>query len=241
MKDFRKIAQSICQKHIATDNVPVKIEEDEWYEYIDEEGIARMKKRDKPIEEQIETLIRNAKIPKGYRNKNVSDYRVNDIQSYRLKKGVVDYVNNFIELKKGTGLYIYSEANGSGKTHIVCACAVSLIKTYRINVKFSTVTEMLNDIKESFENNTPVLKRYQECDLLVLDDFGSEKKTEWSEETLFTILDYREKNELPTLYTSNIDIDNLKYNNRIKSRIKGHSLKLQAGNEDNRKLVETLI
>jgi len=240
MDNFKNITQNICQRHIEADNRPVKVEEEEWYEITDEQGIIRMKRKEKPLEEQIEILIHNAKIPKGYINKSVSDYKVDDPLSSELKNGVAEYVRSFTSIKKGTGLYIYSKANGSGKTHIACACAVALIKLYQIKVKFATVTEMLNDIKDSFKNNKPTLKRYQECDLLVLDDFGSEKITEWAEETVFTVLDYREKNELPIIYTSNIDINDLEYNSRIKSRINGHSYKLKASSVDNRKPLEKI-
>jgi len=241
MNNFNDKVQDICNKHLEAYNEPVRVEENEWYEYTDEEGIVRMKRKEKPLEAQIESLIHMSHLPREYINKTVSDYKVNNSLSANLKKSVADYVQNYSKLKNGTGLYIYSQANGSGKTHIACACAVALIKMYQIKVKFASVTEMLNDIKESFNYNTPVMKRYQECELLVLDDFGAEKITEWAEETVFTILDYREKNGLPIIYTSNIEIDELPYNNRIKSRIRGHSFKVEAGNEDNRNLLKNLI
>jgi DNA replication protein DnaC len=47
-----------------------------------------------------------------------------------------------------------------------------------------------------------VIKALLECDLLILDDIGAEKVTDWGEETLFNIIDDRDRKEFPIFYTS---------------------------------------
>ena len=186
-------------------------------------------------EEIIQLLIKYSGIPKGYQNKTVSDFQAKSALTSTLKSTVVKYVNEFSE-NNGAGLYIYSEQNGTGKTHLSCAAGIAIIKKYQSLPRFITVTEMTNKIKQAFDTNKDILKKYRECDLLIFDDFGSEKVTEWTEETVFSVLDYREKNILPTIFTSNLKVEDLKYNNRIKSRIRGNTASLKAGNIDHRKL-----
>jgi DNA replication protein DnaC len=43
-----------------------------------------------------------------------------------------------------------------------------------------------------------------ECDLLILDDIGAEKVTDWVEETIFNIIAGRYRKEFPIFYTSNL-------------------------------------
>jgi DNA replication protein DnaC len=61
------------------------------------------------------------------------------------------------------------------------------------------------------------------CDLLVLDDMGIEKRSEWLIEKLYQIIDYRWKMKKPMIVTSNIPLDKFDeaYSPQIKSRIYG--------------------
>ena len=74
---------------------------------------------------------------------------------------------------------------------------------------FQSVPELLQRIRSTFnsdnkENETQIMRALLECDLLILDDIGAEKTTEWVEEKLFNVIDGRYRKELPTLYTSNL-------------------------------------
>ncbi|MGG0260698.1 ATP-binding protein, partial [Bacillus mycoides] len=72
-----------------------------------------------------------------------------------------------------------------------------------------SVPELLQRIRSTFnsenkENESQIMRALLECDLLVLDDIGAEKATEWVEEKIFNIIDGRYRKEMPTLYTSNL-------------------------------------
>lgn len=53
------------------------------------------------------------------------------------------------------------------------------------------------------------METYRKCGLLILDDLGAEKPTEWVRERIFSIIDYRYGNMLPTWGTSNLTPDKL--------------------------------
>lgn len=128
-------------------------------------------------------------------------------------KIAMKYVKTFKEWN-GESLMIWGEP-GNGKTHLAAAIVNELSKKGYI-VVFQSVPELLQRIRSTFnsenkENETQIMRALLECDLLILDDIGAEKTTEWVEEKLFNIIDGRYRKELPTLYTSNLEPKELKH------------------------------
>ena len=56
---------------------------------------------------------------------------------------------------------------------------------------------------------------------LIVDDIGSQKKSDWTEEILFDLIDYRYNSRLPTVFTTNLMMNefNSIYHERISSRL----------------------
>ena len=58
-------------------------------------------------------------------------------------------------------------------------------------------------------NEEEVLTAYKTADLLVIDDLGKERATEWSVPILYRIINDRYENMLPTIITTNYNTDSL--------------------------------
>lgn len=93
---------------------------------------------------------------------------------------------------------------------------------------FTNTTELLAEFRNSYntpdQNETQILKKYKKVKLLVLDDFATEKTSEWANQMLYMVLNYRYENEKTTIYTSNFSLDELSKrlgDDRLTSRI-GH-------------------
>ena len=120
------------------------------------------------------------------------------------------------------GLYIWSKIKGSGKTFLACCLAGSIQAKFRKTVKFVSAVEYLQAVKESFKQGPEVTNRvfgYMNCDLLVLDDLGSEKQSEWADQELFRLIDHRANDGKPVIITSNVPMEALKCDGRISSRL----------------------
>lgn len=95
---------------------------------------------------------------------------------------------------------------GSGKTHLAAAIANNLTQK-GIPVLFGTFSEHLEHIREEFDTNgkRKYLSMMKTVSMLVIDDLGKEKKTEWSEQILFDVINYRYEHLLPFVLTTNMD------------------------------------
>jgi DNA replication protein DnaC len=118
------------------------------------------------------------------------------------------YVEGFEAFKQqGKGLLLHGPT-GTGKTFITACIANALIdKGYRVLMtSFSRVENTvfgLSDKQEYYDQ----LNKY---DLLILDDFGVERSTEYKQEIVYHVIDARTKANLPLIVTSNITAQELK-------------------------------
>lgn len=126
--------------------------------------------------------------------------------------------------KKGWGIYLYGK-NGSGKTYLACAVGNALLQQ-GIIVKYASVSDILVEIRSSYYNRADeveknIISKYADAEFLIIDDICSEtynKATEastFAQEKLFTIINKRNLNELPTFFISEFSIDDLQTEGHI--------------------------
>ncbi len=119
------------------------------------------------------------------------------------------YVENFEELKKdGKGLIFYGGV-GTGKTFIASAIANALYDK-DIPTMVTNFNNISNKLQESFEGKQAYMNSLNIFDLLVIDDFGSERKTEYMQEIIFNVIDSRYRSGKPILITTNLDLEAIK-------------------------------
>lgn len=138
------------------------------------------------------------------------------------QKNIVNaFVKNFRTFQReGRGLYFYSSTKGSGKTMIACAVANEILKTHDISVKFINVTDYIELVKAKDDSSRDCIKAILEAGLLILDDVGAQvENKEWITTALFRMIDRRYTNHYPTIFTSNVRMEDLKTDSRISDRI----------------------
>lgn len=161
--------------------------------------------------EKVQRTIKNSRMSKrnlNYKFDNFEENENNKNVIKNLKKHTQDLVNDIT--KKGV---IIVGPNGVGKTHLACSIANELIVNGK-TVIYGTLINLLSEIRNSYniENNInelEILKLYKTADLLIIDDLGKEKPSEWGLEKLFTIINSRYENDLSVVITTNYNQDAL--------------------------------
>lgn len=147
-------------------------------------------------------------------NAKFKDIDINDKNRTKVIKWLTNFCKEYEPSKKCKGLFLHGSF-GSGKTYLISALFNEL-KKKNINSEIVYYPELLSDIKEDFDNYGNIMNYLKEVDLLLIDDIGAEKVTEWSrDEILGTILQSRMNNYKTTFFTSNLNIEELEPHLRI--------------------------
>lgn len=128
-------------------------------------------------------------------------------------KVCTEYLKDFEIISKlnKNGLFITGDC-GVGKSHLAFAIANDLIKQGN-SVIAMTMIDLLIKLKSSYstENQTEeqILKIYEDCVLLVIDDLGKEKPTDWVLQMIYAIIDRRYNAKRPIIITTNFNASEL--------------------------------
>ncbi len=157
---------------------------------------------------RVATLRERSGLSKRMKGYTLGNFRVVASDAARARMKVDEYLENWEENREaGRGLY-FCGGVGTGKTHLAVAVMNELIRKRRVPSLFVTVPELLDNLRETYNkpgrNLDEWMDAVQNADLLVLDDLGSERVTEWVRERLFVIVNHRYREALPTVFTSNI-------------------------------------
>lgn len=200
-----------------------------------------------------ERMIKNnrlkfANIPPAFKEMSLDNFNYLVYESEKSKslidtsrKSIMYYLKNFESMKeKGLGLYIYSETKGSGKTRMVASIANKLLENHQ--VKFAVSSDILKEIKATYNKDSEytesqLVDALKTCEILIVDDFGVEKMTDWVNEQFYTIINYRYVNKKVTIFTSNDSLETLEYNSRITNRILERTFQIQFPNESVREKI----
>src|ERR687898_307572 len=106
---------------------------------------------------------------------------------------VMDYIKDWqANQAEGRGIYFCGDV-GTGKTHLAVAVMNELMARKRVPALFVTVPELLDNMRGTY--NDPGRD---------IDDLGAERASDWVRERIFVIVNHRYREELPTIFTSNV-------------------------------------
>jgi DNA replication protein DnaC len=166
--------------------------------------------------------------------------RVYENMSY-IFKTMLEYAESFNPDKSQNLLLL--GGTGLGKTHLSTALAKTLIDN-GYDVVYTGAIGTIADFEHNRFGNSSGgesgnnLDRYYDCDLLIIDDLGSEVSNQFTVSTIYNVLNNRISLGIPTVISTNLNQNELnsRYWDRITSRILGEFRPLLFNGSDVRKL-----
>ena len=119
-----------------------------------------------------------------------------------------DYVSKWSDFaSKNAGLVLWGDV-GTGKTFFA-ACIANALVEQNVSVKMTNFSTILNDLFAESDKNK-YLDRLNDHNLIIIDDLGIERDTEYALEQVYNIIDTRYKSGKPLIITTNLTLDELK-------------------------------
>lgn len=129
------------------------------------------------------------------------------------------YADNFMNdfFKTGMGMIFWGNV-GRGKT-FTAACIANQLIDNNVPVMMTSFAKIVDEIF-SIQDKAGYFKEFNRYKLLIIDDLGAERQTEYAMEQVYKVVDDRYKNNLPMIITTNLTINELKNPKKVEySRI----------------------
>ncbi len=155
---------------------------------------------------RIERLLGEAKIPKRYEACELESYDANDEPSLKsAKRDAMKFLEKYPLVD--VGLLLVGPC-GVGKTHLAVALLKRVIAEKGDRGLFYDFRDLLREIQSSWDpvsqtSELDILRPVLEADVLVLDELGANKPTDWVKDTMSHIINCRYNDRKLTIFTSN--------------------------------------
>lgn len=197
------------------------------HHYIDVTYVPTAELVAKQREKGIKNLIRSMDMPKGIRNATLDDFH-NTSERLEAKMGAFDFIEAYLTSPKKyhRGLYLQGSF-GVGKTYLLGAVAHELAEKGFPStlVHFPSFAV---EMKQSIGENTTgeKIEAVKRAPILMIDDIGADSMSSWiRDDVLGVILQYRMQEQLPTFFSSNIDMNQLEEHLSVTQRGENEPLK----------------
>src|SRR5882672_1593754 len=172
---------------------------------------------------RTQTLLAAARIPKRYEHCELSNFEFDGPrqQLFPARMAACKFAEEYP--MEGTGLLLVGNI-GVGKTHLAVGIIKELVLSKGIACLFYDYRELLKQIQNSYNDSVKateldVLRPVFETEVLVLDELGAVKPTEWVWDTVSLILNTRYNDNRTTIITTNFpNLPAAKFKNNLGSR-----------------------
>jgi DNA replication protein DnaC len=178
--------------------------DDTGWRTIEIDGVSRVTRCECWRQQANQRALAAARIQRRYAHCELSNFE----QHYDSLRDAFRKAERFIErfpvVDKGLLLI---GSNGVGKTHLAVAVLKAVVRSKGARAYFYETAELLKLLRDTYASDTremDVLRPVLEADLLVLDDLGVDKPSDWVQEMLGHVVNTRYSERRPTIFTTNL-------------------------------------
>ena len=118
------------------------------------------------------------------------------------------FAEHFEEMKADNSGYLLWGAVGTGKSYFA-GCIANALMEKEIPVRMTNFAAILNDLKSGFDDKNAYVEQLCRYPLLILDDFGMERGTEYGLEQVYNVIDSRYRSRKPLIVTTNLTLQEI--------------------------------
>jgi len=150
-------------------------------------------------------LLERARVPPRYKHCDLANFEIHNDSHARARVIAQKFLQDYPVSEVGL---LFLGPCGSGKTHLAVAILKALMLQKNIACLFYDFRELIRDIQLSFNDKSQsseeeILVPVLETEVLVLDELGAAKPTEWVQEQMWYVINRRYNHRKVTLFTSN--------------------------------------
>src|SRR6478609_5430801 len=187
--------------------MPCEFCDDTGWKPVEKDGVRSVVRCDCKRAEAGQMRLASANIPRRYQHCTIANFTAYNESLERAAVQARRLAESFPAV--GRGLFLEGQP-GVGKTHLGVAVLKQVIQTAGARGLFYDTRDLLRVIRSTYDpsirtTELEILRPVMRADLLVLDDLGAEKTSEWVEETMNLIVNTRYNERRHTIFTSNYD------------------------------------
>lgn len=155
---------------------------------------------------RIQRLKQSSMMASKFRDITFEQYNVIP-ENRKVLKLARKYVDGFSEMEKQSqGLLLYGTV-GTGKS-FTAACIANALLKQQVSVVMTSFVKVLQDIR-SVENESQYMTVLNSPRLLIIDDLGAERNTDYALEKVYNIIDSRIRADKPMILTTNLTLEEM--------------------------------